>query len=445
MPRSVLIRHGLAVLPDGARPADLGLEDGRIARVADPGEALDPGAFDRVVDATGLTVLPGAIDVHVHFRTPGGEHKEDWDTGSRAALAGGVTTVLDMPNTDPPTTSAGALDAKRDLVGERARVNYGFFLGATAENAEAVARVENVAGLKIYMGSSTGGLLVADPDRLERIFAAYPGRIAVHAEDEQIIRAGSLAHHTATDATVHARIRNVTSARRATERAISLARRHGRGVHICHLSTREEMELVRAAADPRITCEVAPHHLVLTEDALAEMGNLAKMNPPLRTRNDNEALWAALAAGDVACVASDHAPHTLAEKAASYWEAPAGVPGVQHLLPILLDAAHWGRLSLERVAEVTAAGPARLFGIRGKGRIAEGMDADLTLCALGIARKVERADVLSKCGWTPYEGMTLHGWPVATLLGGEVVYDRGAFPVTVRGTEVRFEGEGGPP
>jgi dihydroorotase len=436
----VLIRGGLAVLEAGARVCDLALADGRIEAVARIGQTFDAGVFDRVVEAAGLAVLPGAIDVHVHFRTPGGLHKEDWDTGSMAALAGGVTTVLDMPNTDPPTTSVEALEAKRALVAPAARVNYGFFLGATAHNAAEAARAPNAAGLKIYMGSSTGGLLVHANDQLDRIFGEYPGRIAVHAEDEQIIRAGSLRHHAATDPAVHALIRNATSARRATERAISLARRHRRGVHICHLSTREELDLVRAAADPRITCEVAPHHLVLTEEALAQIGNLAKMNPPLRTKDDTEALWDGLAAGAVACVASDHAPHTLAEKAAPYWEAPAGVPGVQHLLPILLDAAHWGRLTLERVAEVTAAGPARLFGIQGKGRIAPGLDADLTLCAMGIARTVERADVLSKCGWTPYEGMTLHGWPVTTLLGGAVVYDRGAFPAVVRGHEVRFGG-----
>ncbi len=438
----VLIRGGLAVLEAGARTCDLALADGRIEAVSAPGETFDPGAFDRVVEAEGLAVLPGAIDVHVHFRTPGGEHKEDWDTGSMAALAGGVTTVLDMPNTDPPTTSLEALEAKRALVAPAARVNYGFFFGATAHNAAEAARAENTAGLKIYMGSSTGGLLVHAEEALEHIFGAYPGRIAVHAEDEQIIRAGSLKHHAATDPAVHALVRNPTSARRATERALSLARRHGRGVHICHLSTREELDLVRAAAaaDPRITCEVAPHHLVLTDEALTRMGNLAKMNPPLRTKDDTEALWAGLAAGDVACVASDHAPHTLAEKAAPYWEAPAGVPGVQHLLPILLDAVHWGRLTLERVAAVTSTGPARLFGIQGKGRIAPGFDADLALCALGLARTVERADVRSKCGWTPYEGMTLHGWPVATLLAGAVVYERGDFPATVRGREVTFEG-----
>jgi len=434
----VLIRGGLTVVEGVARTCDLALADGRIEGVARPGEAFGPGVFDRVVEAGGLAVLPGAIDVHVHFRTPGGEHKETWDTGSMAALAGGVTTVVDMPNTDPPTTSVEALEAKRALVAPAARVNYGFFFGATAHNAAEAARATGVAGLKIYMGSSTGGLLVHAEEALETIFQTYPGRIAVHAEDEQIIRAGSLKHHAATDPAVHALVRNATSARRATERAISLARRHNRGVHICHLSTREELELVRDAADPRITCEVAPHHLVLTDEALTRMGNLAKMNPPLRTKDDTEALWEGLAAGDVACVASDHAPHTLAEKAASYWEAPAGVPGVQHLLPILLDAAHWGRLTLERVAEVTATGPARLFGIENKGRIAEGCDADLTLCAMGVARTVERADVRSKCAWTPYEGMTLHGWPVKTLLAGVVVYEDGGFPAVVQGREVTF-------
>ncbi|MFQ5509857.1 MAG: dihydroorotase [Leptospirillia bacterium] len=440
MTTTTLIQNGALVLPDGRRETDLVLSDGRIERICDPGERLQAGAFDRVIDAAGLTVLPGAIDVHVHFRTPGGEHKEDWDSGSRAALAGGVTTVLDMPNTDPPTVSREILDDKRVRVGRLARVNWGLFMGATADNLEEVLGAENIAGLKVYMGSSTGGLLVYEEGPLARIFQKFPGMLCVHAEDEAIIRANSLKYADATTPDVHPKIRSHLSARRATERAIGLARRFSRPLHICHMSTAEELELVSAAADADVTCEVAPHHLMLTADAMLEMGTLAKMNPPLRTAADTAALWRGLSDGRIACVATDHAPHTLAEKAESYWAAPSGVPGVQHMVPILLNAVNRGTLTIERMVEITAGGPARLFGIGGKGQIAEGYDADLTLVDLNETRKVVNADVVSKCGWTPYEGMTFTGWPVTTLLGGEVAYERGAFAEGIKGREVRFAG-----
>ena len=434
----VLIQNGLVALAEGAVHCDVALDGGGIEAIGAPGESLPAGTFDRVIDAAGLALLPGAIDVHVHFRTPGGEHKEDWETGSLAALAGGVTTVLDMPNTDPPTTTLEALERKRGLAGALARVNYGLFMGATRDNLEQVIAADNIAGLKVYMGSSTGGLLVYEDEPLADIFKNFTGTLAVHAEDEQIIRANSLKYKNATNPTVHPDIRSHLSAKRATERAIALARRFGRPLHVCHMSTAEELKIVEAAATDGITCEVAPHHLVLDRSALEEMGTLAKMNPPLRDPEDCSALWDGLARGLVRCVATDHAPHTLKEKAESYWAAPSGVPGVQHMLPILLDAVHRGVLTLERVAQVSAQWPAELFKIQGKGRIAVGYDADLVLVDLSARRKVATGDVLSKCGWTPFEGMDLTGWPEMTLLGGEVVYDRGTFPVLRKGSEVRF-------
>lgn len=434
-----LIQNGLVVCPDGEGQRDIAVEGGVIEKVGAVGESIAPEGFGRVIDAAGLAVLPGAIDAHVHFRTPGGEHKEDWDTGSMAALAGGVTTVLDMPNTDPPTTTLAALEAKKKTVAAGARVNWGLFFGATKDNLDEALAARNIAGLKVYMGSSTGGLLVYEDGPLAKIFGKFPGTLAVHAEDEQIIRENSLKHQQATTPAVHPIIRSHLSARRATERAIGLAKRFGRAVHICHMSTAEELELVSRAGE-LVTCEVAPHHLVLTDAMLEGIGTLAKMNPPLRKKADTEALWDGLARGHITCVATDHAPHTLKEKAESYWAAPSGVPGVQHMLPILLNAVHFGRLTLTRVAQVTAEWPARKFGIENKGVIAEGYDADLTLVGMGVAREVTTKDVLSKCGWTPYEGMELYGWPVMTLLAGEVVYDHGKFPEVVKGREVRFAG-----
>ncbi len=439
MTESVLIRNGLAVLPDGAKKADIALNGCAIEAVGEPA-SFDPGVFDQVIEADGRAVLPGAIDVHVHFRTPGGAHKEDWETGSLAALAGGVTTVLDMPNTDPPTTDLAALAQKRALAAPLARVHHGFFMGATKDNLDQVLAAENIAGLKVYMGSSTGGLLVYEEGPLKNIFQHFTGTLAVHAEDEQIIQANSLKFKGATAPNVHHLIRNALSARRATERAIGLARRFDRQLHICHMSTAEELDLVTAADDARITCEVAPHHLVLTEAALDEIGTLAKMNPPLRTEADRAALWRGLAAGRIACVATDHAPHTLKEKMGSYWQAPSGVPGVQHMMPILLDGVSRGVLTLERVAQISAEWPARVYGIENKGRIQAGFDADLCIVDLDRQQTVAVADVVSKCGWTPYEGMTLTGWPETTLLDGRVVYHNGTFPNRVAGREVRFGG-----
>jgi len=434
----LLIQNGHVVLPSGVRTADVALEGGHIEAISEPGQRIAADGFDRVVDASGLAVLPGAIDVHVHFRTPGGEYKEDWDSGSMAALAGGVTTVLDMPNTDPPTIDLAALAQKRELAGAKARVHHGFFMGATRDNLDQVKAAENIAGLKVYMGSSTGGLLVYEDGPLAHIFEHFNGTLAVHAEDEQIIQANTLLHQTAEHPNVHHLIRNAHSARRATERAIALAKRFERQLHICHMSTAEELDLVTAAADPRITCEVAPHHLTLTEAALDDIGTLAKMNPPLRTQADLDGLWQGLAAGKIACVATDHAPHTIKEKMGSYWQAPSGVPGVQHMMPILLDAATRGVLTLERVAQVSAEWPAQVFGIQNKGRIAVGYDADLMLVDMVLNKPVARQEVVSKCGWTPYEGMNLTGWPVTTILDGRVVYDRGEFPEVVAGREVRF-------
>ena len=341
MSQRLLIQHGRVVTPEGTRAADIAVADGRIEAISEPGASFDAGTFDDVIDATGRVVLPGAIDVHVHFRTPGGEHKEDWESGSKAALAGGVTTVLDMPNTDPPTISLEALDQKRKLVGAKARVNHGFFMGATKDNLDAVLAAENVAGLKVYMGSSTGGLLVYEEGPLSRIFENFTGFLAVHAEDEQIILNNSLKYKDAVAPNVHHLIRNHLSARRATERAIGLAKRFDRQLHICHMSTAEELDLVAGANDPRITCEVAPHHLTLTDKALDEMGTFAKMNPPLRTDADLSALWGGLADGKISCVATDHAPHTLKEKGGSYWEAPSGVPGVQQITAEHLRRPTW--------------------------------------------------------------------------------------------------------
>ncbi|MHB0876148.1 MAG: dihydroorotase, partial [Anaerolineae bacterium] len=386
-----LIRGCEVVTPGGVVPADILIQGEWIVAVAPGLSAPD------VIDAHGLLAFPGAIDAHVHLREPGAEHKEDFTSGTRAALAGGVTTVLDMPNSPVATTSAAAWQAKADLAEAKACCDYGLYIGATPGNSEEAAGVEAAAGLKVYMGSSTGDLLVADLASQLRHFAIYPaGRVlAVHAEDEDAVRLFSDGEH-----------RPPICAELAVGRAIALARRTGRRLHVCHVSTAAELDMLALAKRQglAVTVEVSPHHLFLDRDDEKRLGALGIMNPPLRSADDVRALWLGLDSVDI--VASDHAPHTLAEKQAP--RPPSGVPGVETMLPLLLDAALSGRLSLMRVAELLASAPAALFQLPRKGRLAPGRHADIVLID-PAARSTVGERLYTRCGWTPFAGRELRG------------------------------------
>ena len=415
---------------------DLTVVDGHFHEV---GEVS--GDVGQVVDVGGLLLMPGVIDPQVHFREPGATHKEDIHSGSRACVAGGVTAYLEMPNTNPPTTTPEAMAAKKASARATSLAHYGFFIGATSENVNVQNTVENVPGIKVFMGSSTGGLLVDAQEDLERIFSTGWRLIAVHAEDEARLRLRKEAFGAERDPAVHAVVRDAETARLASERALRLSAAHRRRLHILHLTTADEVELLEQykGQDGRVSAEVCPQHLLLHAPEVYErLGTRAQMNPPLRTKDHAEALWDGLHRGLIDCIATDHAPHTIEEKDLPYGEAPSGMPGVETSLPLMLDAAHRGRCSVEDVVRWMCERPARLYGIEGRGAILPGWPADLVVVDLQRTERVGARGYFTKSGWSPYDGMTLTGWPVMTLVAGRVAYRDGEVFDDVRGEELRF-------
>lgn len=432
----LIIRGGIAVTPGGGGPVDIAVRAGRIAAVGRIG-----GAAAEEVDATGLHVLPGIIDTQVHFREPGLEHKEDLASGTAGAALGGVTAVFDMPNTKPSTLTAENLADKRRRAQGRVWCDIAFFIGATPENAERLSELERLpgcAGVKMFMGSSTGSLLVAEEDDVRRVLASGRRRMAVHSEDEARLRERRAIVSDGADPAMHPVWRDVEAAVTATGRLMRLARTAGRRVHVLHVTTAEEMAILAANKDIA-TVEATPQHLTLVApDCYRRLGTFAQMNPPIRDVRHREALWQGVNQGVVDCIGSDHAPHTREEKARPYPQSPSGMPGVQTLLPLLLDHVNAGHLTLERLVDLTSVGPARIYGIAGKGRIAVGYDADLTLVDLKARRTISESWIASRCGWTPFDGMDVTGWPVATIIRGHVVMRDDQLVGTPIGDMVRF-------
>ena len=416
------------------REGDVLCEDGRVTRIA---KAIDAQPVE-AIDACGRLLLPGVIDAQVHFREPGKEYKEDIGSGSRAAVRGGVTSFLEMPNTDPPTISQAALDDKLRRAAQTSVANYGFFIGATTDNLDEINGATPACGIKIFMGASTGSLLVDRPEDLERIFANGSRLIAVHAEDETRIRARRAQFAHRTDPAAHSEIRDNECARLATEFALSLANKYRRRLHILHLSTKEEVELLRNNKPAWVTAEVIPNHLLLNVDDYARLGTLVQMNPPIRTHYDNAALWRGLHDGVIDFIATDHAPHTLEEKRQDYPKAPSGMPGVETSLPLMLTEMKAGRCTLAEIQKWMCYGPAHAYGIPNKGQILEGWDADLTLVDLDQPRVVHNDDTFTKVHWSPYAGRELVGWPAYTVVNGEIVFDNGRIREHARGRALEF-------
>ncbi|WP_157215255.1 dihydroorotase [Flavisphingomonas formosensis] len=430
----LLLRNGTVWTPGGPVTADVGVRDGRIAEIGVPGDAGE------TIDCTGLTVLPGVIDSQVHFREPGLEAKEDLESGSRAAVLGGVTAVFEMPNTKPNTDSADALNHKLVRARDRMWCDHAFYVGATSANAEALAEFEmlpGAAGVKIFMGASTGDLLVSEDAELERVLRSGRRRVAIHAEDEARMQA-RLAERIEGDPSSHPVWRDDESAMLATRRIIALARKTGRRIHILHVTTPAELEYIAGHKDIA-TCEVTPQHLTLAgEDAYPRLGSYAQMNPPIRSGAHRDGLWHWLNQGVPDVLGSDHAPHTKDEKAKPYPASPSGMPGVQTLLPLMLDHVAKGRLSLQRLIELTSAGPQRVFDLVGKGRIAAGYDADFTIVDLKAEWTVEESWLASRCGWSPFTGMRLTGKPVGTIIRGRRVMWEAQLANQASGRPVRF-------
>jgi dihydroorotase len=432
----LLIRGGSYVTPSGVVPADIGVRQGRIAAIG----AFADAKTEQVIEARGLHVLPGVIDTHVHFREPGHLEKEDMETGSRAAVLGGVTAVFEMPNTNPPTTTRLLLNDKLKRAAARMHCDHAFYIGASPENIGALSELEGlpgVAGVKAFLGSSTGSLLLDKPEAILAALKSGHRRMAVHSEDENRLRARAKLAMPG-DPRTHPVWRDVETARASTERVLRLARFAGRRLHLLHVTTEEELPLLAEARDIA-TVEAAVPHLTLTAPECYErLGAYAQINPPIREARHHDALWRAVAEGLIDVVGSDHAPHTRADKEGIYPQTASGLTGVQTLVTVMLDHVNAGRLTLERFADLTSAGPARVFGIAGKGRIAQGYDADFTIVDLSQRKRIENRWIASRCGWTPYDGMETTGWPVITVLRGCVLMRDGAVLGEASGQKLRF-------
>ncbi len=434
---SLLIRNATIVLPNGELTVgDVLTHDRQIVEVA---PQISFTSATREIDANGLTLLPGVIDPQVHFREPGLEYKEDLFTASCACAKGGVTSFLEMPNTRPLTITQQALDDKLQRASQKSLVNYGFFIGATVENLQDLLFANPTCGIKIFMGSMHGSLLVDDRTALEVIFASGQRLIAVHAEDQARINQRRQEFAGIEDVAIHSQIQDNQAALMATKLALSLSKKYQRRLHILHMSTAEEAELLRQDKPTWVTAEVTPQHLFLNTSAYEKIGSFAQMNPPLRSKHDNEVLWQALQDGVIDFIATDHAPHTLEEKAQPYPKSPSGMPGVETSLLLMLTAAVEGKCTVAQVVNWMSSAVAKAYGIPNKGAIVPGYDADLVLVDLNNYRPVLREELLTKCGWSPFEGWNLTGWPVYTIVGGQIVFEKGKLNTEVRGEALTFQ------
>jgi len=432
----LLIKGGICATPSGIAEADVGIRAGRIVAIG----SLTGAKAAEIYEAKGLHVLPGVIDTQVHFREPGNEHKEDLESGSRAAALGGVTAVFEMPNTSPPTTSHLAIEDKLARARNRMHCDYAFYVGATPQNVGALSELERlpgVCGVKAFLGSSTGTLLLSEEDAILAALKGGRRRMAVHSEDEARLNARKSFAKTG-DPRTHPVWRDAETARLSTERVLRLARAAGRKLHVLHVTTADELPLLAEARD-FATVETTPQHLTLSAPECYErLGTYAQMNPPIREAHHRDALWKAVSEGLIDVIGSDHAPHTREEKDKIYPNTPSGMPGVQTLATILLDHVNAGRMSLERFVDLTSAGAARIFGIAGKGRIARGFDADFTIVDLKKKQKIENSWIASKCAWTPFDGIETTGWPVATIVRGKTVMRDHALTLASQGEPLRF-------
>ncbi|MDP2780228.1 dihydroorotase [Devosia sp.] len=430
-----IFKNATLVNHDGEGLADVAVRAGRIAALGD----LSGDSAREIVDCTGLHILPGVIDTQVHFREPGLTHKEDLESGSLSAVMGGVTGVFEMPNTNPLTTSRETFEAKIAAGTNRMHCDFAFYIGGTHENVDELAALERLpgcAGIKVFMGSSTGSLLVADDDGVENILNAISRRAAFHSEDEFMLEARKHLR-VEGDPSSHPVWRSPEVALNCTKRLVALAHKTGKRIHVLHISTAEEMVYLADHKDVA-SVEVTPHHLTLDETAYERLGTYVQMNPPVRDAIHRDGIWAGVSNGVADILGSDHAPHTREEKDHAYPASHSGMTGVQTLVPIMLDHVNAGKLSLQRFVDMTSAGPNRLFGIANKGRIAVGYDADLTIVDLKRRETIRNADVKSRAGWTPYDGVTVTGWPVGTIVRGKTVMWQGELVTASTGQPMRF-------
>jgi dihydroorotase len=422
----LLVQNATMILPNRIVEGDLRVSNGLIKTIA-PFGGLQPEIGEQVIDGTGLHLLPGVIDPHVHFRDPGNIEKEDLESGSRAASAGGITSFLDMPNTSPNATNRSVIKDKIAVAAKKSVTHHGFFIGATNTNVsdlQSVEGMDGVCGIKIFMGSSTGDLLVHEQKHLENIFANTGGIIATHAEDEERLRSRISKFKHRKDIAAHAEYRDVECALIATKRASALAKDYDHRLHIVHLTSGQEADWLASNKGDLITTEVCTQHLTFDQNDVEKLGTRALMNPPIRYAEDKDKLWQRLKDGTIDCIVTDHAPHTLDAKSVGFPGAPAGMPGVETSLPLMLTHAMEGKCSVSDVVKWMCKGPAKVYRIKNKGSLVEGFDGDLTLVDLDNNRIIQDSDTWTKVGWTPYAGMEFTGWPIYTIVDGNIVHKR---------------------
>ena len=455
-PPSILIRNADVVNEGLIHPADVLIRDGHINRID---SSIDAQA-DIVIDASGKALLPGMIDCHVHFREPGLTHKADMASESAAAVAGGVTSVMEMPNTNPPTVTNERLEEKFALASQKMRTNYSFYLGASLHNLDEIKAVDrkNVCGVKVYMGSSTGDMLVDHLQTLENLFRECPINLAAHCEDATLISANEKTfrerYGDKTPFAAHPLIRNAEACFKSSKLAVELARKYETRLHILHISTAKELELFNSSVvrvgtaretecfielqGDNITGEACVHHLFFDDSAYETLGARIKCNPAIKTASDREALLKGLVSDRLDTIGTDHAPHTLEEKQGTYWSAPSGIPVIQSALPSILEHFHNDILTLELIAEKTAHAPARIFNVAERGYIREGYWADLVLIDLNKPTLVTQENILYKCGWSPFEGVTFRSSVDTTIVSGQIAYRNNTVDPTAHGQRLLF-------
>ncbi|MBX3040750.1 MAG: dihydroorotase [Bdellovibrionaceae bacterium] len=445
MSYDLLLKGAEVLLP---HPSGKGLQRAQVDVAIRDGKTVEIGSnitipAAQVVDLKGLHLLPGVIDSQVHFREPGLTHKEDLESGTRGALLGGVTAVFEMPNTNPATTTKELFEDKLARAKGRCHTHYAFFVGASPENADRLETLETLphcSGVKLFMGSSTGTLLVEEDVHIERALRSGHRRVIVHAEDEARLRERKHLAEEGGHPRFHPIWRDEETAFLATSRLLKIARKTGRPVHVLHVTSAKEMDLLKDSKDIS-TVEILPQHLTLSApECYDRLGTFAQMNPPIRDQHHQDRLWKAVLDGTVDILGSDHAPHTREEKAKPYPQSPSGFPGVQTLVTLMLNHVNQGRISLEKFVELVTENPRRVFGIKNKGRIAVGFDADFTVIDLKKSRRIENSWIASRVGWTPYDGMTTTGWPVMTFLKGRLAMREDEILLPSSGEAVDFEG-----
>ncbi len=431
----LILNNGLILLDNELKKRNLLIENKTIAGISET-----PYEGGNIINCSDQWVLPGAIDPHVHFRTPGGEHKEDWKTGSKAAVAGGITTVLDMPNTNPPTTTSERLNEKRKTANSNSLCNYGFYFGASINNLDEIEKINNIAAIKIYFGSTTGSLLVNDSHYLTELIKRTRFPLAFHAENEALMKKNisKLKDINKAGPRIHGVIRDEEVARSAVEEILALAKDHKVTIYLCHVSTQREFELIeRAKQSMDIYCEVTPHHLFLNEELLDRIGHFGKVNPPLRKEKDRKFLYDALIHGKIDTIGTDHAPHLKKEKMQDYLKAPSGMPGLETMLPLLLTEVYHGNLAVGQLAQLTGGNAAKIFSLKNKGSLSPGFDGDLMIIHPNKSYSITSERLYTKVGWNPFEGQTLYGEVDQTIVLGQLAYKQGTF-FDVHGEEVTY-------